>query len=192
LSLLYLASKSSRRKQILRKMKIPFKVVKSAYRESASLRLTPSRLTIRHAVGKANKAKTPRQARFILGADTTVFCQGRIFGKPKDLAAAKRTLLTLSGRKHIVYTGLALRDLDRGTCKTAIDKTDVFIKTLSKEQIERYFKRVTPFDKAGAYAIQVGPKIVTRIRGSYSNVMGLPTAQVRRLLAKSGFNRQGK
>ena len=93
-------------------------------------------------------------------------------------------LKLLTGRTHFVYTGLALLRLPENKILTDYVKTKVTFKRLSAREIETYLSQVDPFDKAGAYAIQEGPRIVKKIEGSYSNVVGLPREQVRKLLRR--------
>ena len=180
--LLYLASASPRRREILKKMKVPFRVVRSAYHEEHHSHLHPRTLVLRHAGGKAKKAIVPAPGQFILGADTLVYCRKRILGKPRTEKEAAQMLSLLSGKAHEVYTGVALWDRQSGKIKTAVSKTKVYVKKLSEKEILAYIPKINSLDKAGAYAIQMRPKIVTKIQGSYSNVMGLPEKVVRRLL----------
>ena len=144
----------------------------------------PDLLALRHAVGKAKNAVVPRHARFVLGADTVVWCKGKLLGKPKSTKGAIAMLSELSGRDHHVYTGVAILDRSRRKMVKSVAKTRVRIKRLTKKAIQSYFKRVSPYDKAGAYAIQIGPRIVEQIDGSYTNVMGLPSELVRRMLKR--------
>ena len=180
---LYLASVSPRRREILRKMKIPFRQVKSLYREKNIPKLSPEELVLRHAAGKAKRAVTPSKG-LVLGADTLVGCYNRIFGKPKNHREAFEMLKTLSGRAHWVYTGVALWDQRTKKIATGTAKTKVIFHKFSDEEILNYMKHVHSFDKAGAYAIQEKPRIVKRIAGSYSNVMGLPRTLLRKMLRK--------
>ncbi|OGW88602.1 MAG: septum formation protein Maf [Omnitrophica bacterium RIFCSPLOWO2_01_FULL_50_24] len=179
---LYLASQSLRRAQILRRMNVPFRVVRSAYREKRLGRNRPELVAIRHACGKALQAIVPKGARLIVGADTVVWCRGRIFGKPLSHQAAHQMLFTLSGRVHRVYTGVVLWDRAEKRLRIGAAESRVKIKRLSPKLIKEYLARINPFDKAGSYAIQLGPKIVERIEGSYTNVMGLPRELVRAML----------
>ena len=180
--LLYLASASPRRREILTKMKVAFRVVKSRYEEKHHTHLSPRELVLQHAAGKAKEAIVPSAAQFILGADTLVYCSRKILGKPKTEKEAVRMLSLLSGKAHHVYTGVVLWDRKAGKMKTMVSKTKVHVKKLSEEEILAYIPKVNSLDKAGAYAIQMRPKIVTKIQGSYSNVIGLPEEAVRRLL----------
>lgn len=181
--MIYLASQSARRKEILKKMKIPFRVVPSAYREYFRKDLSPLELTLKHALGKALKAELPRGARYVLAADTVVW-RKKFHGKPKSFSQALQMIKSLSGRSHDVCTGVVLWDRKRGEFFQGVSKTKVFFKKMSDSEIRKYLSVVCPFDKAGSYAIQEGPKIVKSIRGSYSNVVGLPKGLVRMLLKK--------
>lgn len=182
--ILYLASQSSRRREILTRMGVRFKVIPSTYHEAKLKNCSPEALVLRHALGKAEKAKAPRFARYILGADTIVSYRHHVLGKPKNRAAAKRMLRLLSGKKHEVLTGVVLRDIKTRRVYQDFEVTEVYFKRLSPGQIDAYFNEVNPLDKAGSYAIQEGPKIVRKIKGSYSNVVGLPEELLKNLLSK--------
>ena len=179
---LYLASKSVRRRELLSAMKLPFRPVSSTYREHQCRKIPPEVLCVRHAVGKVRKAVLPRVARFVLGGDTIVWHGSRALGKPKTRAGALRMLRGLAGKKHAVHTGLALWDRKTGSMLTGCAKTDVWMKHVSEVWLRKYVDIIHSFDKAGAYAIQARLKIVRRIRGSYSNVVGLPRELLRKML----------
>jgi len=192
--MIYLASKSARRKEILKRMKIPFRVVESHYQERFIKGLSPIELVLRHAVGKAFKAKLPQNARYVLAADTIVW-RKKFYGKPQTFSGARKMLKELSGKAHDVYTGVVLWDRKWNDLRQGVSKTNVVFKTLSDAEICRYLEIVHPFDKAGSYAIQEGPRIVKSIRGSYSNVVGLPKGLVRKILKecrKSPMNKGRK
>jgi len=182
----YLASRSSRRQKFLKDLKIPYKVVASAYHERWCRKTTPEVLCVRHAIGKVRQAVLPRGGRFVLGGDTIVWHQGRGLGKPRSRAEALRILRGLSGRKHSVYTGLAIWDRKTGRMFTGCARTDVWMKRVEEAWLQRYVDTSHPFDKAGAYAIQGRIKIVRKIRGSYSNVVGLPKELLRKMLKEIG------
>ena len=171
---LYLASQSSRRRQILKQLGIRFRVVSSSYHERHVLDCDPCEMTLRHARGKVRRARLPRGARFVLGADTIVWLRKKNLGKPKTEIEAFEMLSFISGKRHIVYTAVVLKDLVKKRELKAVSKTKVWIQNLSDGKKREYLRRIHPFDKAGAYAIQLGPRIVKKIEGSYSNVMGLP------------------
>jgi len=184
--IIYLASQSSRRQEFLKALKIDFKVVPSAYRERWCRKTAPEVLCLRHAIGKARKAVLPRSGRFVLGGDTIVWHHGRGLGKPKTRAEALRMLRGLSGKKHAVYTGLAIWDRKTGVVLTGCARTDVWMKPVKEAWLQNYADTIHPFDKAGAYAIQARLKIVKKIRGSYSNVVGLPKELLRKMLKEMG------
>ncbi len=186
-SFLYLASASPRRKEILLKLKIPFKVVRSSYSEESGREKNPKKLALTHAIGKAAKAKIPKTARWVLGADTVVYAAGKILGKPRDEKHAFEMLSILSGKTHHVYTAIVLLDGETRMAYPAVEETKVTFKKLSEKQIWNYIRRAHILDKAGSYGIQLKPKVVKKIRGSYTNVVGLPAEALVKLLRRSGF-----
>ncbi len=170
----YLASRSPRRREILREMGIAFKLVPSRYIEAPKRGLSASKLVLKHAIGKVRLAVIPTRKGIVLGADTVICCSNRILGKPQTMREAIRMLTLLSGRAHIVYTGVALFNLETGKLLAGFSKTKVYFNKLTRDAILNYLKKIHPFDKAGSYAIQQGNKIVRKVEGSYSNVLGLP------------------
>ena len=186
--MIYLASQSPRRSEILKNLRIPFRVVRSAYTEKNSRKINPEILVLEHAWGKVSHAHVPKKARFVLGSDTIVYCQDQILGKPRSLSEAKRMLKMLSGREHRVFTGIVLGDLKTDSYGCGVAETQVYMDVLSEGRIQEYFSEVSPWDKAGSYAIQEGPRIVKRIRGSYTNVVGFPVELLKLLLEDAGIN----
>ncbi|MFH1208784.1 MAG: Maf family protein [Candidatus Omnitrophota bacterium] len=184
--IIYLASRSSRRQELLKDLKVPFKVVTSTYRERWCRKTAPEALCVRHAIGKVRKAAIPSGGRFVLGGDTIVWHGGRGLGKPRSRAEALRILRGLAGRKHAVYTGLAIWDRRTRCVLTGCSRTDVWMKPVKEAWLQKYVDTIHPFDKAGAYAIQGRFKIVRKIRGSYSNVVGLPKELLRKMLKEIG------
>lgn len=183
--ILYLASESPRRREILKKMRIKFVKVVSSYKEKNKRVFLPSKLVLEHAKGKAACAILPKNARFVLAADTIVWRDGCVIGKPKNLKQAHKILFFLSGKRHFVYTGVVLEDRSREMSYSGVAITKVYFKKLTQNDIKKYTSKVCPFDKAGAYAIQEGPKVVKKIQGSYTNVMGLPAELVKKLLKRA-------
>lgn len=184
---LFLASASPRRKEILQALKIPFKVVASSYREKEKPEKNPQKLALSHALGKAAYAKVPRSARWVLGADTVVYASRKILGKPRDEKHAAEMLSFLSGKKHSVYTAVALLDGKTRKAYPVVEETKVYFKKLSSRQIQNYIHCAHVLDKAGAYGIQLRPKVVKKISGSYTNVVGLPKEALLKLLRLAGF-----
>ncbi len=176
--MLVLASRSSRRRELLRATGVEFRVV-AAQSEEGTSPCRPGRYADyvrRSALAKA-KDVAGRQAGTVLGADTVVVFAGEVMGKPRSRADARRMLRKLSGRWHAVYTGVALVDGTR--CLVDYERTEVAFRTLSNTEIERYIATGEPMDKAGAYAIQGrGAAFVRTIRGCYTNVIGLPVPKV--------------
>lgn len=183
---LFLASRSPRRRELLKRTGYSFKIVPSSYVEKVDSRRTPSGNAMNMARGKAECARVRAGTGCVLGADTFIYFRGRIIGKPKNMREARRILRLLSGKAHYVYTGLALRNLATGKVRTSYAKSKVVFKKLSADVIEAYVRKNRPLDKAGAYAIQEdGPKLIRAIYGSRSNVIGLPMELLRSELRKS-------
>jgi len=182
--MLILASQSPRRRELLRAAGIAFRVVVPDVEESrgAAPRGRYADLVRRTALAKAS-AVAGREQGLVLAADTIVVCEGEILGKPADEGEARRMLRKLSGRRHRVYTGVALV---KGA-RQAVDyeRTEVVFRELSKKQIDWYVSTGEPMDKAGSYAIQgTGAALVRAVRGCYTNVIGLPLPKVLDLLAE--------
>ena len=184
--MIILASTSPRRKNLLKKAKVSFRVMVPTYHEKHRIRMPPSKLVMMHAKKKAQSCLKRVEESLILSADTLVYCKGQIIGKPKNRKHARQILGKLQGRWHVVYTGVALFKVKkhRITKRTVFYvKTKVRIKKLTPRAIKSYFKRVNPLDKAGAYAIQ-SPHggIIEKVQGSFSNAVGLPVERVTKKL----------
>ena len=190
---LILASGSPRRAKILRDRGVAFEVVKTEAPE-VSIPHDPVRTVTENACAKLHAALAATSAataigvagvppahvgRAILAADTIVWFNNRIYGKPRDLDEAKEFLRELSGQTHVVFTGVAFRAPD-GTERTACVESHVTFRELSEEMIEEYVSLVHPTDRAGAYDIdESGDLIVASYEGSYENIMGLPVEPLR-------------
>ena len=171
--MLILASKSPRRKELLKQIGIPFVVVVSDAEEVSGNSWTPAALVVENAKRKARAVAEKYTDSPVLGADTVVSSEGKIFGKPKDKDEARKMLTALSGKMHEVTTGLAL--INRNEIRTTNVTTKVFFDTMTKADIDAYIATEEPMDKAGAYAIQgKAARFIEKIEGSYSNVVGLP------------------
>ncbi|MDG2107783.1 MAG: Maf family protein [Woeseiaceae bacterium] len=180
---LQLASKSPRRRQILASLGIRFDVVEVATDECQLKGEAPSDLVLRLA---AAKAEATSYGSYVLGADTVVVSGDRVFGKPKDAKEAVDMLLSLSGRRHTVFTGVALKAPEG--IRKLISITDVEFREIGKDEAVCYWQSGEPVDKAGAYGIQgLGGMFVKNIRGSYSGVMGLPVFETVELLTLAGI-----
>ena len=191
---LILASGSPRRAKILRDLGVDFEIVKTEAPE-VSIPHDPVRTVTENARAKlragvdtvATSCDPPEvEGRPILAADTIVWFDNRIYGKPRDLDEAKEFLRELSGQTHVVFTGIAFWDgkgegalgtscKGEGALATTCVRSEVTFRKLSEEMIEEYVARVHPTDRAGAYDIdESGNLIVASYTGSYENIMGLP------------------
>ena len=176
---LILASASPRRAELLQQLKLEFEVVPSDAKEVSDDYLSPLELCQLNAHRKARVVAKKMPDSLILGADTLVFLNRKNFGKPADMAEAKKMLLQLQGRTHQVVTGTCLIHLRIHAERIFAVSTDVTFRPLGPEQIDEYLAKINPLDKAGAYAIQEnGEMIVSEISGSFSNVVGLPIERV--------------
>ena len=175
--MIWLASTSPRRKTILRQLGLRFRAVAPAYEEGHPGRRRPAVLVRRHALEKALAVVRAAREGVIIGADTIVWFDGKIIGKPKNLADAHKTLAKLQGCWHVVYTGVAIlkvREVVVFHRRVYVEKTRILIRRMSAADIRRYFRRVNPLDKAGSYVIQARFSVVERVQGSFFNAMGLP------------------
>ncbi len=181
---LILASASQRRAELLRHLAISFTVVPSDATEVAYGQLSPLELCQFNAHRKARAVAKRFPDSLVLGADTLVFLDRGILGKPADLKDAGLMLARLQGRTHQVVTGVSLIHLRAHREAMFAESTDVRFRSLSAAQIQKYLAEVNPLDKAGAYAIQEhGEWIVEEISGSFTNVVGLPLERVEAELA---------
>ena len=176
---LVLASGSPRRRELLGQLGLTFRVVPADVDESPRPGERSLAMVRRLAVAKA----TAVDGDPVLGADTTVEVDGEVLGKPLDVTDARRMLRRLSGRSHKVHTGVAVRSGD--LVEVEVATTIVTFTALTPPLVEWYVGTGEPFDKAGGYAIQGhGGVFVEAVRGSVSNVVGLPLTTVARLLGR--------
>jgi len=181
--LVRLASRSPRRQALLEEAGIPFRVVEVDVEEWAPARGDPHEVALENARRKA--AATPAGDGPVLAADTVVACGDVLLGKPRDAAHAREILRSLSGTVHSVVTGVAVRS--RGGVRTRSVETRVTMREWTNDEIEAYVASGEPEGKAGAYAIQeTADRYVTALDGPRDNVVGLPVAAVRELLAEAG------
>jgi septum formation protein len=183
-----LASASPRRRELLGLLAIPFEVIPSAYEEGMPERHPdPAALAVHLATEKARDVAGSRSEEWVLGADTIVALDDRLYGKPTGEEDARRMLRELSGNTHQVLTGVCVIAPD-GTERTLFASTDVRFRELLETEIAAYVATAEPMDKAGAYAIQgKGGIFITGIRGDYPNVVGLPITPLALLLRECGF-----
>lgn len=183
---LILASASPRRAALLTEAGISFEVCVADVDERALPGETPGEMVARLAQLKAERVAASHSGRLVLAADTVVVLDGEALGKPVDADHAKAMLRRLSGRPHEVLTGFCLAG-GEGPVIIRTVSTRVFFRELGDGEIERYVASGIPLDKAGAYGIQADSFcMVSRIEGSYSNVVGLPMTEV-----LAGLERRG-
>lgn len=184
---LILASASPRRRDLLASLGLAFTVRPAAIDESPRDGEPPDAYVGRLAAAKARAEGAPDE--LVLAADTVVALDGELLGKPAGPAEARTMLARLAGRRHEVFTGVALRDPDGDRLERAVARTAVEIAPLSDDRIAWYVDTGEPLDKAGAYAIQgFGSLVVTRIEGNYTNVVGLPLPAVHDLFTRLGHD----
>ena len=175
-----LASHSPRRRFLLKQLGLEFTELSAEIDESFPEGLTPDEIAIFLAEKKAGYfeelLEDPKN--ILITADTLVLINGRILGKPEGEEGARKMLKTISGSMHQVVTGICLRSSDKSRSFTSW--TDVYFKDLSDDEINYYLENFKPYDKAGAYGIQewIGYIGITRIEGSYFNVMGMPVQRL--------------
>lgn len=175
-----LASKSPRRAELLRQLSVEFQIISDGPKEIFDEQLSPYELCQLNAHRKARSIAKKHADALVIGADTLVFLERKVFGKPKNLEDARQMLSQLQGKTHQVVTGVSLIHQRAHREKVFAVSTDVRFHPLDEKQIRNYLKKINPLDKAGAYAIQEhGTLIVSEISGSYSNVVGLPLDELR-------------
>jgi septum formation protein len=178
-----LASTSPQRRAILEQLGIPFEVVAPRYLEDDRPGLAPLELVREHARGKARSVADAAGESPVLGVDTDVVLDGRVYGKPETAAEAERMLEELGGRTHEVVSGLCL--ITPGWEVVLDETTRVTVRALTPRDLGHYVASGEWEGRAGGYAVQgFGASLVERIDGDYLNVVGLPAAALVRLLAE--------
>lgn len=185
---IFLASKSPRRHHLLGQAGIDFEVVEVDAAEDADVNVPPAETAVANAAQKALAGLHKVSARdedIIIGADTIVVYNKKVFGKPKDQRDAASILAELSGKEHQVITGVAVAQ--KNNLWTDFAATKVGFRRLSPAEIEKYVATGEPLDKAGAYGIQgKGLLLVEYINGCYANVVGLPLVTLFKLFDRAG------
>ncbi len=184
---LILASKSPRRYDLLRQVGLDFDVIPSRIEESFVKAESSKKHVLRLAEAKALDVGRQYPDRWVIAADTVVYIDHSILGKPKNQEEAMKMLRRLSGKEHCVLTGFSVRHLEKGKGDRGVVKTAVKVKKLTPDETEWYIRTGEPFDKAGGYAIQgIGSFMIESIRGSYTNVVGLPLCELIEVLNRLG------
>ena len=183
---LILASSSPRRAELLKQLGFSFTIHFQDYDESIPSNITPSDAALYIAKKKISQIDLQKNSTYIT-ADTTVIFNNKVLGKPQSRKQAIEMISNLSGNTHRVITGVCIANYQKQSSINCI--TEVTFKHLRKEDILYYVEKYNPLDKAGAYGIQewIGMIGVKEIKGSYYNVVGLPTEQVYEKLLEFGF-----
>ncbi|MFH1780594.1 MAG: Maf family protein [Candidatus Nealsonbacteria bacterium] len=185
-----LASASPRRKELLEKLQIPFIVEVSDYQEDMNLKLKPLELAKALSAGKAEAVTEKHKGEevIVIGADTFVVVDNKIFGKPYTPGKAKEMIKEMSGRAHFVITGFTIIDAKSGKKISKAVESKVYFRKLTDEEIDTYVITGEPLDKAGAYAIEaIGSVLIEKIEGDYTNIVGLPLPTLIEELKKFGI-----
>jgi septum formation protein len=184
--MLVLASQSPRRREILTQAGFSFTVRVPGIEEVRSSAESPEDYVRRLALEKARAAASSAEE-FVLAADTVVVVDGGVLEKPVSTQEAGEMLRRLSGRSHVVLTGVCL--LHNGQEWSGVESTSVFFSTLTEDELRDYCASGEPMDKAGGYAIQgLASKFIERVEGCYFNVVGLPVSLVYRLCKQAGYS----
>ncbi|HQA83257.1 MAG TPA: Maf family protein [Syntrophales bacterium] len=182
-----LASASPRRIELLKGFGLSFDVIPSGADESFRPGETPRDHVRRISGAKALAVAADHPDAWVLGADTIVVIDGRVLGKPKDKEDARNMLRLLSGQEHSVYTGFSIVGKAKALLRQRVVRSVVVFRRISEDELEWYVNSDEPYDKAGGYAVQEkGGLFARRIRGSYSNVIGLPVSEVFEVLKEIG------
>lgn len=190
--MIYLASASPRRRELLTQLGLRYEALPSNVLEERRAGEPPHEYVVRVAVDKARfvarlVAERGLPVRPVVGADTEVVLDDEVLGKPRDREHAVRMLRRLSGRSHQVLTALCM--VNGAEEHTVVNESEVVFSALTHAQIERYWETGEPADKAGGYAVQGrAAGFIERLEGSYSGVMGLPLFELAALLQKVGID----
>jgi len=185
---LVLASISPRRRELLERLRIPFTAASPKFEERSDSRLSPEEEALNFAQQKARSLRFDYPDAWIIGGDTLIAFEGAKIGKPRDEADARRMLKSLSGKRHEIFTGLALFDAASGKLESSVSRVEICMKTFSDGQIAAYAATGEPLDKAGAYAIQgLGRELIESVEGDVDAAVGLPVRELEKMLEDWGF-----
>ena len=184
---LVLASTSPRRRQLLALLGLPFEVRAADVNESSQPEESPAAIVARLAEAKARAVLADASTDFIVAADTLVYLDGAVLGKPSSAQQALRMLERLRGRPHVVFSGVTVINAPAGLQQTAVAQSTVWMRQYSDAEIQAYVASGDPLDKAGAYAFQNASFApASRVEGCYLSVMGLPLCHLYVLLRELG------
>ena len=184
--MIILASGSPRRHELLKKLCSNFKIQISDASEEKN-DVSPQHLAIHNAKIKAQDIFNKNPGAIVIGADTIVVLNGKIFGKPKNPADAEKMLAQLANNRHEVISGIAI--CSNNGIFTDYDVTEVFFGSMTPQEIKNYVATGEPLDKSGSYALQGGAtKFIEKIHGDWSNVVGLPVYRLKKLFETAKIN----
>ena len=182
-----LASKSERRKNLLKKIDLNFKIIDSKFDESKIEinHKNPGSYCKKLAFNKSTIVSQKFKNYLVIGADTIVYQKNQILGKPKNKNEAIKHLESLSGKEHIVYTGVYLSHFNKNIKKSFVEKTYVTFNKINNKEMNYYIDKYQPYDKSGSYGIQDwGSIFVQKINGCFYNVVGFPLPKFYKLLTQ--------
>lgn len=182
---LILASTSPRRREILSLLELPFEVIAPRFDEIVSDHLNIADEVLDFAVAKAGSVARHQPEAVVIGSDTMIFLDGAKIGKPADLADARRILRLLSGKSHLIYTGVAILNSGGDDGLQMMSKVSVDMRDYDDQAIERYLECNESMDKAGAYSIQgEGSRLIARIEGDFLAAVGMPLRPIAEYLQR--------
>ena len=185
-----LASSSIRRQELMQWLGVPFEIFPSDFAEE-NVRFAdfddPEDYVATIATGKALVVAQRYPNALVIASDTTVYLGGKVYGKPKNLDDARKTLSALRDRKHTVYTAIVMHDGETGEKRIEVVTSDVIFLKFSDDELDQYIGTSEPYNKAGGYALQgFAKRFVQDVQGSAMNVIGFPLMTVRDMLENLG------
>lgn len=184
-----LASTSSRRKELLQHIGVPFEAVGSNYEEDMTLDIEPHELAKLLSRGKAEEVAGRTENAIVVGADTFVVSEGKIMGKPKNAGEATEMLEGISGKSVSVITGYTIIDTDTGKVLSEAVETKVWFKKINAREIAEYVATGEPLDRAGAFGMQdLSLLFIEKLEGDFFNAVGLPLSHLVVSLEEFGVN----
>ncbi len=183
-----LASTSPRRRELLKLLGLTFHIIPPTCEELFSPNLSPSEQTCQLARDKAQSVANQRSQDIVIGSDTVIEIEGKLLGKPENIAEAETMLRNLRGKCHQVHTGMAIIHQANTVSKNFVETARVWIKSFAEHALKTYLDTEESLGKAGAYSIQgQGAKLIEKIEGDYPTIVGLPLWRTAKELEKQGF-----
>ncbi len=185
---LILASTSPRRREILALLGLPFEVIAPNFEERVSDQAPIEEEVVSFALGKARSVASENPRSTVIGSDTMILLEGVKIGKPGDTDGARRMLRSLAGRRHEIYTGVAIIDGAGAASAALIERVSIQMRPFGEREIERYLAQGESLDKAGAYSIQgEGRELIATMEGDYLAAVGLPLKPIARYFVSRGL-----